>query len=559
MSKIYAIDFETSTLQPCSEQDILAVSMWAHNEHWYFEDIADIVGWLEEHQGDVLVAHNAKFDISKIVKGVFGFDFVFEDTMIAGWLLNENIGNSLDKMAKHYLNEGKVGKAKDFQKMTVKEQEAYCVQDSRLSFLLWEVFKPKLKKEKALWDWYNNVEKPLICVLAKMEKRGIRVDRKEAERQKDVLTDIVENTEESLYTIAKGVFNPRSGKQLGKVLKELGCTLGYTAKGNPQTDKDSLNWYYMEGKKKGNQALIEFINKLLKFKKAQKLLSTYIFTGCDKIFPSFNSIGTVTGRFSSSSPNFQNMPREAFEGVNIRKVFISQPGHLFLDYDYSQMELRILAHYSGDENLQKVIIESDAHSATAMMMFNLDCEVNEVKTKYPEMRQWAKTLNFGLMYGMSYKSLAEMLEISEKKGGELYEMYFNQFPKVKLWVDRIQHWVKKFGWIRTIGGRYRRLPGAKSNDWGERGYALRQAVNSIIQGSNGDIIKKAMLRLDRELPEGVYLLGQIHDELLIEVDLRKIQEVKRIVKNVMENEILGLTVPVKVNGGVARNWAEAKS
>ena len=551
----YGIDFETLSLYPKRSDDIVSVAVYNDHEKlfWYRDEIGNFIEWLKQHISDIFIVHNAKFDIFWVLYNIFGIKVNFEDTYILAWLVDENNQLSLDFLSNKFLGQRKAQKFDNLLLYDKERLKHYNLIDAELTYKLFHKLISYIKNDEKLLNWYN-VEKGLVEVVYQMEATGVRIDLEEVNRQRDLLNELLFNLEKQFSDIAGDGYNMNSSQHLAYVLKSMGIDLLKSSKGNPVVSREALLYYKSIAKSQKVKNLIDIV---LQYRKAEKLYSTYLFEN-EIIHPTFNQCGTVTGRFSSSNPNFQNIPREEWNGISIRKVFIPRDGYKFVDFDYSQMEICILAHYTNDGNLIAAIKSSDVHSQTAKMMFNLDCEVSEVKEKYKNFRQYAKTLNFGLMYGMSYKTLAKRLEISDKEAQKLYELYFKQFPKVKLWIQRVHNFVKRHRFIKTIGGRYRHLKGLLSRDKSEYSRALRQSVNSIIQGSAADIVKYNMLLIYNNLKNkyDFHILGQVHDEILFEVKEEQVGNFVRDVKDILENNLLGLRVPLKVEYGIGDNWEE---
>ncbi len=400
---------------------------------------------------------------------------------------------------------------------------------------------------------FYDIEMPLIPSLYRMEKRGIKIDiqffrelTKELEREIFAL-------QKEIYQLAGLVFNINSPKQLAEVLF------------------DRLKLPIPKGKERStaSEVLIELISyspiieKILRYRELNKLLTTYLKPFpemCDKnlrLHTYFDQTKTATGRLASLSPNLQNIPVRGELGQKIRKGFISEKGYLLISADYSQIELRILAHITEDENLINIFLEDkDIHTTTAAKIFKVKEE--EVKE---DMRRFAKMVNYGLIYGMSDYGLAESLRLKKEEAKEFMENYLNSFPKVKEWREEVIRKAKEEGYTKTILGRPRYFPALLSPNKTLYEQAKRQAINAPIQGSAADIIKKAIVEVDKKLIENRFNIGlilTIHDELLFEIEEERIEEAKEIIKEIMEN-IYPLKVPLKVNIGVGKNWQEAHS
>ncbi|MEO0090615.1 MAG: DNA polymerase I [candidate division WOR-3 bacterium] len=400
---------------------------------------------------------------------------------------------------------------------------------------------------------FYDIEMPLIPCLYRMEKRGIKIDIQFFKQLTKELEKEIFSLQKEIYQLSGIVFNLNSPKQLAEVLF------------------DRLKLPIPKGKERStaSEVLIELlpyspiIEKILRYRELNKVLTTYLKPFpemCDenqRLHTYFDQTKTSTGRLASLSPNLQNIPVRGELGQKIRKGFISEEGYLLISADYSQIELRILAHITEDENLIDVFLQDkDIHTTTAAKIFKVKEE--EVKE---DMRRFAKMVNYGLIYGMSDYGLAESLRLKKEEAKEFMENYLNSFPKVKEWREEVIRKAKEEGYTKTLFGRPRYFPALLSPNKTLYEQAKRQAINAPIQGSAADIIKKAMVEVDRKLIENRFNIGlilTIHDELLFEIEKERIEEAKEIIKETMEN-IYPLKVPLKVNIGVGKNWQEAHS
>lgn len=398
---------------------------------------------------------------------------------------------------------------------------------------------------------FYDIEMPLIPCLYRMEKRGIKIDIQFFKQLTKELEKEIFSLQKEIYQLSGIVFNLNSPKQLAEVLF------------------DRLKLPIPKGKERStaSEVLIELlpyspiIEKILRYRELNKVLTTYLKPFpemCDenqRLHTYFDQTKTSTGRLASLSPNLQNIPVRGELGQKIRKGFISEEGYLLISADYSQIELRILAHITEDENLIDVFLQDkDIHTTTAAKIFKVKEE--EVKE---DMRRFAKMVNYGLIYGMSDYGLAESLRLKKEEAKEFMENYLNSFPKVKEWREEVIRKAKEEGYTKTLFGRPRYFPALLSPNKTLYEQAKRQAINAPIQGSAADIIKKAMVEVDRKLIENRFNIGlilTIHDELLFEIEKERIEEAKEIIKETMEN-IYPLKVPLKVNIGVGKNWQEA--
>ena len=411
-------------------------------------------------------------------------------------------------------------------------------------------------KEENLWELYAKVELPLVDTLAKMENRGIKVKRSALEEFLSEIREKIRCLEEEIYEEVGEKFNINSSKQLGQILFEkLNLPPIKRTKTGYSTNEEVL------------QALCLIrpsLKKILNYRQLFKLESTYIRPFPDLINPrtgrihtSFNQTVTATGRLSSSQPNLQNIPIRNRFGEKLRQAFIADQGNLFLSADYSQIELRIVAHLSGDSNLKKAFDRNeDVHQQTAAEIFNvLPLQVT------PQMRRLAKVVNFGIVYGISAYGLARDLGISQKEADEYIQQYFQRYPEVKEYLGQVVKEAREKRYVRTLLGRKRYLPGILSTNRKRREMAERAAINTPIQGGAADLIKLAMVNLEKRSREeelGAWIILQIHDELLFEVPEEEMNETRRIVKEEMEGA-MKLSVPLMVETKVGKNWAEMLS
>ncbi|MFQ5966177.1 MAG: DNA polymerase I [Acidimicrobiia bacterium] len=409
-------------------------------------------------------------------------------------------------------------------------------------------------KDRDEQDLFDEIEMPLAEVLARMEATGIRVDRGYLEELGESLRDQLATLERQIHAEAEEPFNINSTTQLREVLfEQLSLpVLRKTAKGVPSTDASVL------------QKLSDahpIVDKLLRYRELEKLRSTYVdgyvplIAPDGRIHASFNQMGSTTGRLSSEQPNLQNIPVRSEAGMTIRKAFIPTEEWSFIVADYSQIELRILAHMSGDPVLGEAFSseEADIHTATAARVFDMD--PSNVTT---QMRRMAKTINFGLIYGMEAFGLADRLDISREEAAEYIETYFGQFPDVQEFRERIVAEARARGYTTTAFGRRRYLPELSSDNYRIRQMGERMALNAPVQGTAADIIKRAMIDLDRELrTRDAELLLQVHDELVLEAPPSELTEVSKLTRRVME-DAASLNVPLRVDLGGGTNLAESK-
>lgn len=511
------------------------------------------------------IGQNLKYDL--LVLRNYGVEVcgALFDTMIAHYLLQPELRHGMDYLAEVYLKyqtieiEALIGpKGKNQQNMRdvpIDKIAIYAAEDADITLKLKEVFEPELKKNN-LEHLFYNVEMPLVRVLASMERNGIRIDSSALALSSQEMTSRMKQIEQEIYQLAGVEFNISSPKQVGEVLYDrlnIVDKAKKTKNGQYSTSEEVLESMRYKH---------PVVEKILEFRGFKKLLSTYIDSlplliqpRTGKIHTSFNQTVASTGRLSSSNPNLQNIPIRDEEGKDIRKAFIPDDGCLFFSADYSQIELRIMAHLSQDPNMIEAFHSgADIHTATAAKIYKVPLEAVD-----KDMRRKAKTANFGIIYGISVFGLSERLAISRAEAKELIDGYFENYPQVKEYMERSIQAAKEKGYVETLCHRKRFLPDINSSNAIVRGYAERNAINAPIQGSAADIIKIAMIHICRRFKEeGVcsQMILQVHDELNFNVLISEKEQVERIVIEEMEHAMT-LLVPLKADCGWGTNWLEA--
>jgi len=564
-NEIISVDFETTSLDPY-EADLVGVAICVKPFEAYFlnlykedkrwEITEELVNILSKKK---IVGQNLKYDVSVLKVNGFNLKELYFDTMIAAYLLNPDSRRfNLDDLAKEYLDY-KTTKYKeimgnnnksdlklltlgDMDKKTVAD---YAGEDADIAYRLFEVLKPKLE-EFDLIPLFEKIEIPTINVLAEMEVNGVYFDLKELKELEEEYNKKLDSLLSEMQRMAGYNFNPNSPKQVGELLYDHLGLKGKrkTKSGSYSTDADSLEAL------KDDHPIIE---KLLEYRKYQKLLSTYIVaipklvnkkTG--RIHTSFNQTGTATGRLSSSEPNLQNLPIRDEEGERIRKTLKAQKdSYCILSADYSQIELRVLAHITKDPTLIDAFKnDKDVHALTAAAIFGVD-----LKDVDQNMRRIGKTVNFALIYGSSAYGLSENLGISVEDAKNFINKYFDTYKKVKESQEESLKLAKQNGYVETIFGRKRFLKNIKTS----KSELRRIAINAPIQGSAADIMKLAMINLYNELPKEAKLILQVHDEVLIELPEKIANKVAKTVKYCMENAVK-LEVPLKVDVTIGKSW-----
>ena len=511
------------------------------------------------------IGQNIKFDLLMLAQYGIHLKGKFFDTMIAHYLVQPELRHGMDFLAEIYLNyrtihyEDLVG-AKGKNQIDIRFADLdllcnYAAEDADVTFRLKQILEKELK-ENALENLFYEIEMPLLKVLAVMERTGVRIDSEALRQSSEILTQDMLLLEKEIHDMAGFEFNVSSPAQVGEVLFDrlkLDDKAKKTKTGQYSTAEDVLEKI---------RSKHPIIGKILDYRGLKKLLSTYIdalpllispVTG--KVHTSYNQTVAATGRLSSTNPNLQNIPIRDAQGKEIRKAFIPDNGGLFLSADYSQIELRIMAHLSGDQNMLDAFNSGhDIHTATAAKIYKIPLE--EVTT---DMRRKAKTANFGIIYDISVFGLSDRLAIPRAEAKELIEGYFDTYPDVKKYMDNAIQKAKEMGYVETIFGRKRFLADINSQNSIVRGYAERNAINAPIQGSAADIIKIAMVHIqERLVAENLQakMTMQVHDELNFTVPTGEIETVKKVVVQEMENAIK-LNVPLIADCGVGENWLEA--
>ena len=451
---------------------------------------------------------------------------------------------------------GKKGKnQKTLREVSLETQTDYAAEDADVTFQLYEVFSPQLKKEN-LEELFHKVEMPLMKILAKMELAGISLDTDWLSRESVDLENDLRELEQKIFELSGEEFNMNSPKQLGEILFEK-------LKLDPKAKKTKTGQYSTSEEVLQKLAYKhEIIQYILKYRTYQKLKSTYVDALPSEIEPKDNRVHTTfsqttaaTGRLSSLNPNLQNIPIRTARGQQIRGAFVAEEGKKIISADYSQIELRLIAELSGEDNMIKAFQNGeDIHASTASKLFKIPLDQVD-KTQ----RSQAKTVNFGIIYGQGAFALAEQTGLSRTEAKQMIDSYYENYPKLKIFMTEQVEKARKNGFVETILGRKRHLKDINSNNFVVRGHAERNAVNAPIQGSAADVIKIAMIDINKALSEGGFktkMLLQVHDELLFEVPEEEIEPIKVLIKEKMESAVK-TKVPLIVEVGVGNNWLEA--
>lgn len=568
-------DTETTGLNPISAELVGLSFAVKENQAFYVPIDADIekakdrltlFSPIFQDESKELIAQNLKYDLAVLKKYGIELNGRFFDTMIAHYLLEPDQKHNMDVLAENYLNYrpvsietliGKKGKNQGNMRDVPKEEIAdYACEDADITLQLKNLFAPALKKHELI-ALFNDIEMPLISVLASMEAEGIKLDKEALAKFSIELGESIQALEKEIIALAGTTFNIDSPKQLGEILFDvlkIDAKAKKTKTGQYSTSEDTLS--KLEDKH-------EIIPKVLNYRSLKKLKSTYVDSLPELINPETGRIHTnymqtvaATGRLSSNNPNLQNIPIRTEKGREIRKAFIPKnEKYRLLAADYSQIELRIIAALSGDESMIEAFkAGDDIHAATASKVFEVPLE--EVDR---DMRSKAKMVNFGIIYGISAFGLSQRLGIKRSEAKEIIDSYFEKYPKIKSYMDDSIAFAKKHGYVETIMKRRRYLKDINGSNAVMRGFAERNAINAPIQGSAADIIKIAMINIHQAFEKQKFksrLLLQVHDELVFDAHEEEVDTIKPIIKQKME-EAVKLIVPLTVEMDVANNWLEA--
>jgi len=522
------------------------------------EDAQEALIKLLKHK---VVGQNLKFDLS-LLYNQYGFGEVmpFADTMIMAWLSDPGSKVGLDALAKRFFKyemkpfKEMVKKGENFSHVAISDATFYAAEDAWMTYMLYGTIKKRMELSSLthLLTEAKNVEYPFINVLIRMERLGIKIDQSKLQVLQKTLSEDLKSLTQEIYVLAGSEFNIRSTQQLGVILfQHLGLKGGKKTKTGYSTNEAVL------------QSLREehaIIPKILEYREYQKILSTYVDPllklakqdAKSRIYTSFIQTGTATGRLSSKDPNLQNIPVRSALGRSVREAFVAKEGYTLVSIDYSQIELRLLAHFSQDAALLEAFKEGvDIHLATAIRLFGEE----EAKEK----RNFAKSVNFGLLYGMGPKKLSDELGISSGEAKEIITNYFASFPTVKSFLEGIQERVKIDGYVETILKRRRLFDYDNANGMQKAAF-MRESVNTVFQGSAADLIKLSMNQIDGMIQDetlDAHMLLQIHDELIFEIKEEKVEEISQRFVHIMEN-VLELDVPLECSVSMGESWGQLK-
>ena len=575
LQKEVCFDTETTSLNELEAELVGMAFSWEKHKGYYVlfpeskeltQEILEIFRPFFENSSITKIGQNLKYDIKVLAKyniQVLGNLF---DTMIAHYLLNPDAKHNMDILSENYLHYspisietliGKKGKGQlSMRRVPPQEQKEYAVEDTDVTLQLKNIFEQQLQKYNAE-KLFSQIESPLVQVLADMELEGIRIDVPFLKSLSDDIEKDIFSLQQAVYEQAGETFNLSSPKQLGDILFEklkLISKPKKTKTGQYATSEEILSELAPKHK---------IVANVLEYRQLQKLQSTYIdalpkevnsTTG--RVHTTYMQAVTATGRLSSNNPNLQNIPIRTERGQQIRKAFVPRnEDYTLLSADYSQIELRVIAALSGEKNMIEAFLQNqDIHRSTAAKVFNVD-----IQSVTREQRSHAKTVNFGIIYGVSAFGLSNQTELSRSESKELIDTYYQTYPQLKVFIDKQIHFARENGYVETILGRRRYLPDINSRNQVVRGAAERNAVNAPIQGSAADIIKIAMINIYNLLKDNklkTKMLLQVHDELIFDVPKNELDFVKPLIKKTME-EAYQFAVPLVVDLGIGKNWLEA--
>ena len=573
-NEIFSLDTETTSIEALdaklvglsfSTEDFRAWYVPVSRETEKAKKILEIFRPVYENPKILKVGQNLKYDLTVLANYGIHLSGPLFDTMLAHYLIQPELRHNMDYLAEIYLNYktihieeliGPKGRGqKNMGDLEPKDIYKYACEDADVTLRLMKPLAEELRKN-SLEEVFQNIEMPLMPVLARMERNGVVLDTETLKEVENDFTARLQTLEKDIYELAGHEFTINSPRQVGEVLfgeLKLSEKVKKTKSGQYSTSEEVLRDLHSKH---------PIVQKILDYRGLKKLLSTYVEAlpklinpATGHIHTSFNQAVTATGRLSSSNPNLQNIPVRGEDGREIRKAFIPEAGEIFFSADYSQIELRIMAHLSGDEHMIEAFNAGhDVHAATAARIFHKD-----IKDISKDERRKAKTANFGIIYGISAFGLAERMDVSRTEAKELIDSYFEMYPKIKDYISKAVDTAREKGYIETEFGRRRYLPDINSRNAVVRGYAERNAVNAPIQGTAADIIKIAMIRVQQRLDaEGckARMILQVHDELNFSVPTDEFDKVKRIVIEEMQGAYK-MSVPLEADCGEGKNWLEA--
>ena len=570
----FCFDTETDSADPVTAS-LVGISLTATPGTAYYipvnveggldeNEVIEAIRPLFEDDHILKIAHNYKFDFMILKRAGLEVKGNAFDTMIAAYLIDANQRLKMDELSKSLLNykpvpiEDLIGKGKKQKSMADLEVEdvyLYACEDADITLRLYEILNERLKNDELLEIAYK-VDFPLMEVLADMELKGIKLDTDMLNAFSEDLEKDLKELEEQIYDKAGEEFNINSPQQLGTILfDKMGLPAGKKTKTGQYSTAESVLTKLAPK--------YEMPSLILDYRQLTKLKSTYVDALPDlvveetgRIHTDFNQSVAATGRLSSSNPNLQNIPIRTKRGREIRKAFVAEEGFKLMSADYSQVELRVIAHISEDKAMMEAFKnDEDIHARTAKEVFDLG-SLDDVT---PDQRRKAKEVNFGIPYGVSAYGLASRLGIDNDEGKEMIDQYFERFPNILNYINDTKEYAREHGYVKTMLGRRRYIPDIKASNWNVRGFAERTAINMPIQGTAADIIKLAMIEIHHWLIDNEKksrMLLQVHDELIFEIHESEMDEVPDKIIEMMEQAV-DLDVPLKVEAGIADNWLEA--
>jgi len=578
--KLIAFDLETTSLDYINAE-IVGISFALNSKKAYYipimhEDQSEYKQLSEklvleklkpilENSQIKKLGHNLKYDRNVLRNYKISLEGIDHDSMLLSYVYDSTaIRHGLDSVSEKYLSHktihyedvaGKGVKQIPFSKVNIEIAAEYSCEDSLVSYELYNYLWKRVSKDANIVKVYKEIEIPLVPVLSKIERNGVLIDSKKLQNLSDELDSELKEIQKKCYKITKKEFNLNSPKQLQEILyTDLGIPVSKkTPTGKPSTNEDTLQFL------SENYALPKLI---LEYRSLNKLKTGYtdklplqVSKKTGRVHTSYQQAITSTGRLSSTEPNLQNIPIKSIQGKKIRNAFIADKGKKIFAADYSQIELRIMAHLSGDKNLLKAFKNKiDIHSFTASEIFNIN--IDKVS---PEDRRSAKAINFGLIYGMSSFGLSKQLGIPIPEAKDYMDIYFNRYPKIQSYMNKMKAFAKTNGFVETLYGRKLYLPEINSKQGQRRSYAERTAINAPVQGTAADIIKIAMIEIDNWLVKKkskTKMIMQVHDELVFEVKKSKAKNHQDQIVSLMENTF-NLSVPLIVEAEAGNNWNEA--
>lgn len=576
-TKIFAIDTETTSLN-YKHAELVGFSICSDENHAYYVPLAhksyqrqidfktalNLLKGIIENEQITKIGHHIKYDMHVLERYGLKFEGKLFDTMIESFLLDPSLNrHDLNSVSLKYLGinpvtyeevAGKGAKQICFDEVEVEKATQYAAEDAHVTYLLHRILSKKISQDKNLEKIYYKIDEPLIKILQRIESTGVLLDEKKLKQQSQELKKKIKKIEDEVFAEVGEEFNLSSPKQLQRILFEVLelPILGKTPGGQPSTSESVLQDLAVS---------YELPKKILEHRTVSKLISTYtdklpleINSVTNRIHTSYHQANVVTGRLSSSNPNLQNIPIRTNEGRKIREAFIAEENSMIIAADYSQIELRILAHLSQDKNLVKAFNDGlDIHTMTACQIFNL-----KPKDVGPDERRSAKAINFGIIYGMSPFGLSKQLGIFQNEAKDYIEYYFKQFPDVKNFLEDTKAFARKNKYIETTLGRKIFIDNIDAKNYNLRQYAERAAINAPMQGSAADIIKLAMIELHNryENKNQTKMIMQVHDELIFESYRDVAEQEAENIKTTME-QVANLVVPLVVDVGIEKNWGLA--